>query len=243
MAQNNHLNIEQRWDYYREPAILAASGGAIDTISFITLFGLFTAHVTGNLVVAGAALADNIEGIFTKLAAIPVFMLTVAIATLIIQSRKTYTPGLLAGVLCAEMVFLGLFTLCGYLYSPFSGAGDVHVFITGMFGIMAMGIRNAASRLLLSSTSPSTMMTGNVTQLTIDIISLVRNPAADVRGRLGKSAASVAGFILGAGIAALLYMLVGFFSTLLPIALTGSVALREIKTMKTRQQQQQVSVD
>lgn len=243
MQQNNHLDIEQRWEYYREPAILAASGGAIDTISFITLFGLFTAHVTGNLVVAGAALGDNIDGIFTKLAAIPVFMLSVAIATLIIQSRKNYTPGLLASILCAEMLLLALFAVSGYLSSPFQGAGDIHVFITGMFGIMAMGIRNAASRLLLSSTSPSTMMTGNVTQLTIDIISLIRNPAAEIRARLGKSTAAVAGFILGAGIAALLYMLVGFFSTLLPIALTGLVALREIKSMKSRQQQEKVKAN
>ncbi len=51
----NLLLLEQRWQHHREPALLAASGGAIDTISFITLFGLFTAHVTGNLVVAGAA--------------------------------------------------------------------------------------------------------------------------------------------------------------------------------------------
>uniref|UniRef100_UPI001EF81DFF DUF1275 family protein n=1 Tax=Klebsiella pneumoniae TaxID=573 RepID=UPI001EF81DFF len=46
----NQLLLEQRWLHHREPALLAASGGAIDTISFITLFGLFTAHVTGNLV-------------------------------------------------------------------------------------------------------------------------------------------------------------------------------------------------
>lgn len=123
MQQNNHLDIEQRWEYYREPAILAASGGAIDTISFITLFGLFTAHVTGNLVVAGAALGDNIDGIFTKLAAIPVFMLSVAIATLIIQSRKNYTPGLLASILCAEMLLLALFAVSGYLSSPFQEQG------------------------------------------------------------------------------------------------------------------------
>lgn len=237
MTQTNHLNIEQLWAYYREPAILAASGGAIDTISFITLFGLFTAHVTGNLVVAGASLADSIEGIFTKLAAIPVFMVTVALTTLIIQSRKRYTPGLLAGVLCAEILLLLLFTVSGYLSAPFSGAGDIHVFITGMFGVMAMGVRNAASRLLLSSTSPSTMMTGNVTQLTIDIISVIRRPSSELATKVAKSAASVAGFVLGAGAAALLTLWVGFFSTLLPIALTGIVALREIKTMSTRQQQ------
>ncbi|EPK0079243.1 DUF1275 family protein [Klebsiella aerogenes] len=87
MAENQLL-LEQRWLHHREPALLAASGGAIDTISFITLFGLFTAHVTGNLVVAGAALATNSEGILSKLLAIPVFMLAVALVTLVIKRRN-----------------------------------------------------------------------------------------------------------------------------------------------------------
>ncbi|MBW9805225.1 DUF1275 family protein, partial [Escherichia coli] len=63
MTAKNHLLLEERWQHHREPALLAVSGGAIDTISFITLFGLFTAHVTGNLVVAGASLAGDSEGI------------------------------------------------------------------------------------------------------------------------------------------------------------------------------------
>ena len=73
--------------------MLAVSGGAIDTISFITLFGLFfTAHVTGNLVVAGASLAGDSEGIVAKLLAIPAFMVAVAATTLIIKTRKRITP-------------------------------------------------------------------------------------------------------------------------------------------------------
>ena len=44
---------------------------------------------------------------------------------------------------------------------------------------MAMGVRNATTRLLLSSTSPSTMMTGNVTQLTIDFINYFQIPSGE----------------------------------------------------------------
>ncbi|MDF9347399.1 hypothetical protein OH693_18780 [Escherichia coli] len=40
MAIENQLLLDKRWRHYREPALLAASAGAIDTISFITLFGL-----------------------------------------------------------------------------------------------------------------------------------------------------------------------------------------------------------
>lgn len=88
---------------------MAASAGAIDTISFITLFGLFTAHVTGNLVVVGAFLAGENEGIVIKLLAIPVFMISVAFTTLIIKTRKCITPTFLVGLFMSEVFLLLLF--------------------------------------------------------------------------------------------------------------------------------------
>ena len=154
--------------------------------------------------------------------------------TLIIQSRKTLSAGLLASLFGAEILLLALFALAGLLSQPFTDAGDIHVLITGMLGVMAMGIRNATSRLLLASTSPSTMMTGNVTQLTIDIMSLIKNPGPENRAKLVKSSTSVAGFTIGAGAGAVAYIVAGFFSTLLPILLIAVVAVWEIRYMRSQ---------
>jgi hypothetical protein len=65
------------WAQCRAPVLLTIVGGAIDTIGFIALLGFFTAHVTGNLVLAGAAFVKGGAGLWIKLGAIPLFIATV----------------------------------------------------------------------------------------------------------------------------------------------------------------------
>ena len=48
------------WQRYQVPILLTIVGGAIDTIGFITLFGFFIAHVTGNTTQLGIGLSDYI---------------------------------------------------------------------------------------------------------------------------------------------------------------------------------------
>lgn len=227
MAAENQLLLDKRWRHYREPALLAASAGAIDTISFITLFGLFTAHVTGNLVVVGAFLAGENEGIVIKLLAIPVFMISVAFTTLIIKTRKCITPTFLVGLFMSEVFLLLLFAwlyVVTFCWQP----DGLTTLVTGMTGVMGMGVRNATSRLLLSITSPSTMMTGNVTQLTIDIINYFQIPSTENHTKLIKSGSSVIGFLAGAGLGTLGYILMGFFSVLIPVIMIVAVIYKEV---------------
>lgn len=55
------------------PIILSLNAGYVDTAGFLALQGLFTAHVTGNFVTLGAAIAHGSSGIVSKLLALPVF--------------------------------------------------------------------------------------------------------------------------------------------------------------------------
>ena len=65
------------WKRFAAAILLTSVGGAIDTIGFIALLGFFTNHVTGNLVMAGAGLVKGGDGLWIKLGALPVFIITV----------------------------------------------------------------------------------------------------------------------------------------------------------------------
>jgi uncharacterized membrane protein YoaK (UPF0700 family) len=53
--------------------VLSLTAGYVDTSGFLALQGLFTAHVTGNFVTLGAALALGSSGAIAKLLALPAF--------------------------------------------------------------------------------------------------------------------------------------------------------------------------
>jgi len=201
------------WAQCRAPVLLTIVAGAIDTIGFIALLGFFTAHVTGNLVLAGAALVKGGAGLWIRLAAIPLFIATVMCTKLWIdrcsQSHKT-----LGWLFVAEALFLAGFMLAGLYFEPFRDPDAAALALTGGLGLSALAIRNTASKTLIKHISPSTMMTGNTTQLGIDLSGWLRQPSREHGQALLKSGSIVAGFVLGALLGAVLYLQIGFWSVL-----------------------------
>lgn len=65
------------------PSLLSFNGGFVDTAGFLALHGLFTAHVTGNFVTLGAAIALGTSGILAKLLALPTFCVVVMLARIV----------------------------------------------------------------------------------------------------------------------------------------------------------------
>jgi uncharacterized membrane protein YoaK (UPF0700 family) len=92
----------------------------------------------------------------------------------------------------------------------------------GLFGAAAMGAHSAASKLLLTHLAPTSMMTGNVTQLVIDLVDWLRGAAdATVRTRCAKFFWTILAFALGCSLAAFAYLAVGFAALAVPAAILG----------------------
>src|SRR5436305_14006063 len=66
------------------PIVLAFTSGYVDTLGFVGLFGLFTAHVTGNFILIGSELARPTHGVLLKLLAFPAFIVAVIAARLVV---------------------------------------------------------------------------------------------------------------------------------------------------------------
>src|SRR5437660_8407216 len=64
------------------PAALSTTAGAVDVIGFLALGGLFTAHITGNVVIVAA---HYVTGGFSEvgpLLSVPVFVAVLGVVTL-----------------------------------------------------------------------------------------------------------------------------------------------------------------
>lgn len=74
------------------PTALSLIAGVTDVTSWLLLGGFFSAHVTGNLVVVAADIVTGTPPDIVALLAIPVFILTTAIATVIARRIGARSP-------------------------------------------------------------------------------------------------------------------------------------------------------
>ncbi|VVD83974.1 YoaK family protein [Pandoraea anhela] len=207
---------------------LAFVAGYIDVVGFIALFGLFTAHVTGNFVMIGVQLvASTHVGVLAKLLALPVFVIFVAMVKLIVQSFANTERRPLRLLLVLQTLLLLGFMFVGIAAQPIVSADAPLAIASGMLGVAALAIQNAIGRLVLSDLAPTTIMTGNTTQIVIDMVELASGKCGDgnaAKARLRKMLPALAAFAVGAIFGGFAYHGAGFWCVLLPVALLAALA-------------------
>jgi uncharacterized membrane protein YoaK (UPF0700 family) len=218
--------------------LLSVNGGYVDTAGFLALHGLFTTHVTGNFVTLGAALVQGTGGAVAKLLALPMFCIVVIGSRLLSVALAARRPGTgipalraLVGIKVA-LLMLGAGLAIGL--GPFQSGDGWAALLTGMTLVAAMAIQNAIHRVHMNSAPPTTIMTGNTTQIMIDLADLVRGVSADarnaIRSRLSRMSGSVAAFAAGCAVAALIYAKQGVWCFLIPPIVAGwTLWLRELR--------------
>jgi uncharacterized membrane protein YoaK (UPF0700 family) len=65
------------------PTVLSLIAGSVDVISFVGLGGLFTAHITGNLVILAAHVVSGGDAPLAVMLSVPVFMVVLVLTRLL----------------------------------------------------------------------------------------------------------------------------------------------------------------
>ena len=200
--------------------ILGFNAGYVDTAGFLALGGLFTAHVTGNFVTLGAALIQGNSGAISKLLALPVFCLAVVLARLGSNALVARQKPPMRSLVAVKVLLLVVAAVLMIVYGPFKDGDQPPAFAAGMLMICAMAVQNAMQRMHLPQLPPSTLMTGNTTQVMIDLADLFKGVQGDERrsviARLQKMLPAIGTFALGCALGALGYVWLGMWSFALP---------------------------
>src|SRR5258708_6700134 len=158
-------SIPGRWSHTRPeiaglasralPLILSVIGGSTDIIGFLGLNGLFTAHVTGNIVLIAAHIIAGERTTLSAVLAVPVFMLVVFSARLLAGRIERALAALLLVQLLALLGFLAVGAAAG----PWTDADSVLGIIAGMFGVAAIAVQNSLVQIVLRIHPATAVMT------------------------------------------------------------------------------------
>jgi uncharacterized membrane protein YoaK (UPF0700 family) len=222
------------------PALLAFVAGYVDLYTFLALFGLFVANVTGSFVTAGAELVTHDAGIAGKLLAIAAFLVAATLTAAAISLMRAAQRPALPWMLALETALLATFTALILLGPPIAGAADWHGIVAGVFAAMAMGTQSVIVRLLMRGVPQTNVMTGNMTQIGVDTAELffswrryardrgdenAKRELAAARGRLATVLAIAIGFVLGAVTGAISYAHSGLAGAPLAIIIVGALTV------------------
>jgi uncharacterized membrane protein YoaK (UPF0700 family) len=213
----------------RLPPLLSVIAGMVDLTGFFTLGHIFTAHVTGNLVVASAAAVHGGPFDLAQALAIPVFMLAVAAVWLIAQASRRRGPSLVRLLLLVQFLLLAAVLLFSVTTRISTDPRGLTAGIAVMIAVSAMACQYALLRLAIPGAISTAVMTGNLTNTVLslmDLLSKHRLLPVDA-GRLRRSLHLLFGFLLGCVVSACAVFMLGDWAWSLPVALAAvAIAIR-----------------
>jgi uncharacterized membrane protein YoaK (UPF0700 family) len=208
----------------RLPPLLSVIAGMVDLTGFFTLGHIFTAHITGNLVVVSAAAVHGGPFNLAQALAIPVFMLALAIVWLIAQASQRRGPSLARLLLWVQFLLLAAVLIFSVITAPSTSQQGLMAGIAVMIAVSAMACQYALLRLAIPGAISTAVMTGNLTNTVLSLMDLLskRHPLLPVdAGRLRRSLHLLFGFLLGCVFGAAAVSLLGDWAWSMPAALAA----------------------
>lgn len=195
--------------------LLTMIAGYCDTVTFVAADSIFSAHVTGNFIVFAYQIIKGSDlHAWVKLLTFPVFILAVIVGGRIaLKVTNRYT------ILFWEGIILVLSGIACYVFGYLGVVSEWTIYAVAMTTVFAMGLQNAFGKLYAKEThGPTTMMTGNVTQASLDLGNLLKNGLKDFDALLSfkKQLVTIIGFLVGCFLGAVAGKFFGLGTLILP---------------------------
>jgi len=220
------------------PTLLSVIAGMVDLIGLLSL-GIFTAHVTGNIVVIGALIVRHNRVNPAQILAIPVFMLAVALTWLIAKASGRCSTGLRRPLLLTQFLLITGVLIFSAITKPSANPHGLVATIAAMIAVSAMGCQFALLRLTVPVAPSTAVMTGNLTNAVLGLVDLSSRtqPLTQIdSSRIKGTLHLLVGFFVGCVAAAAAVTYLGDWALSLPAALAAvAVALsagNEVKILR-----------
>ena len=205
------------------PTVLSVIAGSVDAIGFLGLGGLFTAHVTGNLVILAGHLVSGSGAPVAPMLSVPVFVATLGLTRLLAGALERIGFASLRPLLLLQLLLLvGFLVLCVSAGPRIDPDAPIAI-LAGMLGVSAMAVQNALVQISLKGAPSTAVMTTNITRFMMDMgdVMLGRTSAdvAKAHDRGMRTLPAIVGFAVGCGLGATCEAAIGLWSLALPAGL------------------------
>jgi len=208
----------------RLPALLSVIAGMVDVIGFLSL-GLFTAHVTGNLVVIAALVVRGGPPHIAQILAVPVFMVAVAAAWLIGKASHRRGRALVRPLLLVQFLLLAGVLILAVITDSATDPHGLMAGVTALIAVSAMACQFSLLRLAVTGAPSTAVMTGNVTNTvlaSLDTLFRTQPLTEGANERLKRTLNVVVGFFVGCVAGAAAVSLLGDWAWSLPVVLAAA---------------------
>jgi uncharacterized membrane protein YoaK (UPF0700 family) len=214
------------------PTVLSLIAGSCDMITFIGLGGLFSAHITGNLVILIARVVAGDQAPISYILSLPVFVAALALATFLAALLGRARIASLRPFLILQLLLLfGCLLICVSSDARIDPARG-RALIAGMMAVSAMAVQNAIVQVSTKGMPATAVMTTNVSRFVVDFIAVLserdRDLASRAAARAKHTALAIVGFSLGCALGAGCEVLMGLWALALPTGFAFLALLIEL---------------
>jgi len=209
--------------------LLSVIAGMVDLIGFMTLGNIFTAHITGNLVLISAAFLREVNP--AQALAIPIFFVAVAMTWLLARAAGRQGQQLARLLLSVQFLLLACVLMASVVTGASTRPQSLVAGLIAMIAVCAMATQHALLRLAVPKAPSTAVMTGNVTNAILALLDALSSgkPLVEVvaERRFLRSLILLVGFLGGCVSAAFAVYVWADWAWLLPVVLAAvAVVLR-----------------